>query len=42
MNVAEPSLSQMSRQFLTETESPNHWCASSCTTVPVAWPETAG
>ncbi len=42
MNVAAPSLSQMSRQFSTETESPNHWCASSCTTVPVAWPEKAG
>ncbi len=32
MNCAKPSLSQMSRQLLTETESPNHWWASSCTT----------
>ena len=31
MNVAKPSLSQTSRQWWTDTESPNHWCASSCT-----------
>ena len=31
MKVATPSLSQMSRHPCTETESPNHWCASSCT-----------
>ena len=28
MYVANPSLSQMSAQWCTETESPNHWCAS--------------
>ena len=33
MKLAKPSLSQMSRQPCTATESPNHWCASSCTTV---------
>src|SRR6478752_8656846 len=32
-NVAAPSLSQMSDQNWSDTESPNHWCASSCTTV---------
>ena len=32
MNVAAPSLSQMSRQPRSATESPNHWWASSCTT----------
>src|SRR3954470_2400658 len=32
-NVAAPSLSQMSLHDSTDTESPNHWCASSWTTV---------
>ena len=31
MNVAKPSLSQMSCQWWTDTESPNHWCANSWT-----------
>ena len=31
MKVAGPSLSQTSCQFSTETESPNHWWASSWT-----------
>ncbi len=34
MNWANPSLSQMSRQPSTETESPNHWWASSWATSP--------
>ncbi len=36
MNDAKPSLSQMSRHWCTATESPNHWCASSCTSKGVA------
>ena len=32
-HVAKPSLSQMSGQSSSETESPNHMCAISCTTV---------
>src|SRR5215218_10072398 len=31
VKVAKPSFSQMSRHRLTETLSPNHWCACSCT-----------
>jgi len=30
---AKPSASQMSRHTDSVTLSPNHWCASSCTTV---------
>ena len=29
--VAKPSLSQMSRKSTQVTQSPHHWCASSCT-----------
>ena len=32
----------MSRQPLTETESPNHWCASSCAISPTLGPPSAG
>ena len=42
MNWANPSLSQMSRQLATETESPNHWCASSCASSPGVGPASAG
>ena len=31
--VAKPSFSQMSGQTSSDTESPNHMCAISCTTV---------
>ena len=35
MNVAAPSLSQMSRHRRSATESPNHWWATSWTTSQV-------
>ncbi len=34
--VARPSFSHMSRQLSGVTESPNHWCAISWTSVPMS------
>ena len=34
MNVAKPSLSQMSSHHFIVTRSPNHWCAISCAMTP--------